>query len=396
MARNIEELSEDLFTDDFIRIFQPILFVLRALGLARVSIKYRYPTGTSKWYLLYSNVFWLLNALSAVYFFFHCGESFDSKYANSTLKFGVLNSGINGILVVFRNNLERNNKFGAMYVKLQKIERYLNMEDTKSINKQLRSQSTIVMVVAFFVTIFWIVLFKYLFMKSMCIPLIVNVVTSIGLQTEMAQIYFIIKFIVTRVYYINDILRQVTLLSIEPLTKPMDDGILFVVSNTLDQDGELPGELVSGMHCIFQALSDFTGLFQFSLFYFVCQILAWNLVTIHYLVTSMKEQGAADTDLLLCVMPVLVALQFIILTLCLKAQDLSTKLEESRKLCIDIISSPLINGKSREHAKRLILLVEGRRSVSIYNICTFGTRLPLHLLAITASYTVVLLQLALL
>ncbi|CAH1635297.1 unnamed protein product [Spodoptera littoralis] len=132
------------------------------------------------------------------------------------------------------------------------------------------------------------------------------------------------------------------------------------------------------------------------LFYFVCQILAWNLVSIHSLITSLKEQREADIDLMLYVMPLLFNKQFIMVTLCLKAQSLSTKLEESRKLCIDIVSSCLNDCKSREYAKQIILLVEGRRSLSIYNIFTLGTRLPLHLLAVTASYTIVLLQFALL
>lgn len=260
-VRNIEDLSGDMLNDDFIRIFQPIFFVLRVLGFLRVNIKYRYPTAPSTWYHLYSNVFWILNTFCVAYFLLRCENGFGSPYADSSLKLGVLMNGINGLLIVCRNNLRRGNKMGQMYVKLQKIERYLNMKNSKSLNKQLERQSTFTMVSACFFTILWIVLYKTVFMKNMCIPLMMVMATGVGLHTEMVEVYFIIQLIITRINDINEVLRQET----NELMNPIDDGKLFVLTNPCESPAnEVPGELVPAIHCIFEALADFTELFQFS------------------------------------------------------------------------------------------------------------------------------------
>ncbi|KAH9641915.1 hypothetical protein HF086_011665 [Spodoptera exigua] len=283
-----------------------------------------------------------------------------------------------------------------MYVKLQKIERHLNMKNTKSVNKNIVKFSWFIVLGGCFLAFMWIVLFNTVFMRRTCLPLVMLISTGIGLLTEIAEVYFVIHLVISRVNYLNHVLRQEMLDVNDPRKKGNEGSVYFVMKSYDNQNSSLTSEVVTATYSILDALSDFTELFQFSLFYFVCQILAWNLVSIHSLITSLKEQRAVDYDLMLYVMPLLFNKQFIMLTLCLKAQSLSTKLEESRKLCIDIVSSCFNDCKSRDYAKQIILLVEGRRSLSIYNIFTLGTRLPLHLLAVTASYTIVLLQFALL
>lgn len=44
----------------------------------------------------------------------------------------------------------------------------------------------------------------------------------------------------------------------------------------------------------------------------------------------------------------------------------------------------------------MIMLLDGKREATVYDIFTLDAQLPLHLFAITASYTIVLLQLAVL
>lgn len=277
-VRNMEDLSADILNDDFIRIFKPIFFVLRILGLLRVNIKHRYPTAPSTWYHVYSNTFWILNTFCVAYFLLRCENGFGSPYANSSLKLGALMNGINGVLLVFRNNIRRGNKIGQMYVKLQKMERYLNMKNSKSLNKQLERQSTFTIVSACFFSILWIILYKLLLMNSMCIPLMVIMITGVGLHTEMIEIYFIIKLITTRVNYINDVLRQDTPGTIEPI----NDGKLFYVMNSSENPvNEVPSELVSAIHCVFEALADFTELFQLSVsIYNLLRVLLFKFISI--------------------------------------------------------------------------------------------------------------------
>ena len=317
-VRNIEHLSADMLNDDFIRIFQPVFFALRFLGFLRVNIKYRFPTAPSTWYHFYSNIFWIFNTFCVVYFFLRCESGFGSPYADSCLKLGAIMNGINGVLLVFRNNLQRGNKVGQMYVKLQKIERYLNMKNSTSLNKQLERQSTLTIVSACSLTILCLILYKIFLIKNMCIPLMVIMTTGAGLHIEMVEVYLIIQLIATRVNYINEVLRRDTSRGKDPIDKSTNDGNLFYVINPSENpEDEVPSELVSAMHCVFEVLADFTELFQLSviliylqfftsffltiithmnilfhsqLFYFVCQILVYNLVAIHYLVSSLKEQ----------------------------------------------------------------------------------------------------------
>lgn len=264
-VRNIEDFSADILNEDFIRIFQPIFIMLRILGFLRVNIKYKYPSAPSIWYLLYSNIFWILNTVCIAYVFLRCESGYGSPYADSAFKLGVLMNGINGVLIVFRNTIHRGNKIGQMYVKLQRIERLLNMKNSKSLNKELEKQSTFTIMSGSFFTILWIVLCKTLIMKNMCIPLIIITITGVGLHFEMVESYFIIQLIITRVNYINDILRQETTCNNKPMKKPINSGNLFLLMKLFDHPvKEIPAQLVSAVHCIFEALADFTELHQLS------------------------------------------------------------------------------------------------------------------------------------
>lgn len=319
-GNNIEALSADMLNDDFVRIFQPIFIVLRVLGLLRINIKYRYPTAPPALYHLYSNAFWILNTVCVIYYLMYCEKGFDSSYADSTLKFGVIMNGINGILIVCRNNIYRGNKISQMYVKLQKIERYLNMTNTESLNKQLTRRVIVVILCVCVLTTLRIIFFNVVFMKNTCLALIVTLSTGVGLHMELTQVYFIIYLLTIRVNNINNVLQQSDPTSIKPFRKSVSDGKLFIIMNTSENADENPlGKVVSSMQCILEALSDLTELFQFSvrynqstlvsfkfLFYscrtqitamfyeqifcFICQIFAWNLVSIKNLATTMKEQ----------------------------------------------------------------------------------------------------------
>ncbi|XP_045533995.1 uncharacterized protein LOC123721025 [Papilio machaon] len=51
---------------------------------------------------------------------------------------------------------------------------------------------------------------------------------------------------------------------------------------------------------------------------------------------------------------------------------------------------------TRNNIKRILLLLEVKKKISIYDIYNLDSQLPLNLVAITATYTIVLLQFALL
>ncbi|XP_075972492.1 uncharacterized protein LOC142974211 [Anticarsia gemmatalis] len=193
-----------------------------------------------------------------------------------------------------------------------------------------------------------------------------------------------------RVDYINNLLRPRAAVFEKSPLKTVDNLKISSLANYGEICNDIPSfEVVCGVHCILDVMLDFTKLFQFPIFSFTCQMLAWNLIAIQNLVISMKEQTTVDISLIMCVTPILMFMMVIMLAMCYKAQTLSTKMEKTRKLCIDLMSIHN-EGKPRKQAKQIILMVEGRSSVSIYNIFTLGTRLPLHLLAITASYTIAL------
>nr|XP_034825414.1 uncharacterized protein LOC117983063 isoform X2 [Maniola hyperantus] len=90
----------------------------------------------------------------------------------------------------------------------------------------------------------------------------------------------------------------------------------------------------------------------------------------------------------------LIMTMVIFFALCKAADMLTNKLEKSKKYCVGIRHS-FDESISRRNAKRMLLLLDTKYELSIYDIYTLGTGVQVKLLAIIATYTIVLLQFAL-
>lgn len=261
---NIESLSGDMLSDDFIRIFQPVFLILRVMGLLRVNIMFRYPTAPTILYQLYSIAFWLFNMACVAYYLLNCENVFESQYAKSTLKIGVIMNAINGTLLTFRNNSYKSNKMGQMFVKLQKIERCLKMKNSTSSNKQFSNQTSLLVWISGALSIFWLLILNGLFMQRTCAALLVTLFMGVAIHIEVAQGTFIIRLITVRVNYINNLLHEKSIATKKSLQNSLSERKLFYLNSAgMTENGTL-GDLVPAMHCILDTLADFTELFQFS------------------------------------------------------------------------------------------------------------------------------------
>ncbi|KAJ2950491.1 hypothetical protein O0L34_g8735 [Tuta absoluta] len=85
------------------------------------------------------------------------------------------------------------------------------------------------------------------------------------------------------------------------------------------------------------------------------------------------------------------------ITLCFLSSAITSKLEKTRTLCNNVLQHYSVTaGKSRANVKKMIILLDAKRNMSIFGVFTLSSGLPLSLLAIVASYTIVLFQFALL
>ncbi|XP_062527940.1 uncharacterized protein LOC134200035 [Bombyx mori] len=100
-------------------------------------------------------------------------------------------------------------------------------------------------------------------------------------------------------------------------------------------------------------------------------------------------------DSMLCMLPALLLMLTIFFSLCVIAEALTSKLDITKKLCAMGMHS-FTDDISRRNSKQIVLLLKAKRPLSVFKIYTLGTRLPIHLLGVTASYTIVLLQFAVL
>nr|XP_026491687.1 uncharacterized protein LOC113397514 [Vanessa tameamea] len=122
--------------------------------------------------------------------------------------------------------------------------------------------------------------------------------------------------------------------------------------------------LVLGTHDILTVMADFTDLFQMKMItnsesYFVVIQLSFDYTLIYFL-------------------------------LCIFTELITSKLEKSRKLCRDIVHSS--EGEIKRNAKRMLLLLDVKNDISLYDIYTLNARLLVRTLGVVTTYTVIILQ----
>lgn len=261
---NIEKVCANVLNDDFIKIFKPTFLMQRILGLLRVNVEYRYATSPTLAYNIYSIALWFVNTICLIDYILNnsCENSFDSKYIDSALKLGSILNGVNGLLLICRNNMHRRDDICQFYIKMQKIERYLHIRDTKSKNHSLYTFTVVILsTVCILQTIFFSI-FNVFFLKKMCPASLIILFTSMSTFVELIQIYVIIQFITIRLEYINSSLRQTT----PDLNMPyVDHRKVFSLLTISESTNDIPSfEVVRGFYCILDSLSDFRKHYQFS------------------------------------------------------------------------------------------------------------------------------------
>ncbi|CAK1578538.1 unnamed protein product [Parnassius mnemosyne] len=363
VKNNLDELSAHILDKDFVKIFQPVHLIQYVLGSLYVKIQYGFATKSSSRYNVFSFFVWIIHILSLTIFVTYCEATSDSMLTDFYLKlYHILNGSI--IVIITIKNFCKGNLNSELYVKLQKIDRDINMKDARKSNKRMFIFSTIVVVISVVFTIIWaIVLNKYI-MEGFCPVAFMVQLPVLSNYMDIILIAYKMYFMVIRFEYINSMLKEKlhsstgdTQCTIKP----------FVVNDgNSDHDDKLWNRLVLTAHDT---------------------ITVWKeLFSIHQITIPINIYSVAS------VVPLIMSLFFIVL-LCVMAELLNAKMENSRKLCANILC--FSTRTSRHNIKRLLLLLEIERKISIYDIYILDAQLPFNLFAITATYTIVLLQFAL-
>ncbi|XP_046978690.1 uncharacterized protein LOC124544262 [Vanessa cardui] len=76
--------------------------------------------------------------------------------------------------------------------------------------------------------------------------------------------------------------------------------------------------------------------------------------------------------------------------LCIFTELITSKLDKSKKLCLDIVHSS--EGAIKRNAKRMLLLLDVKNDISLYDIYTLNARLLVRTLGVVTTYTIIILQ----
>ncbi|CAG5056081.1 unnamed protein product [Parnassius apollo] len=196
---------------------------------------------------------------------------------------------------------------------------------------------------------------------------------------------------VIRFEYINSMLKEKLRSSTcdtQGTVKP------FVVNNgNTDHDDKLWNRLIITAHATITLWKELFSIHQITIFGLTCKFIILDLILVQSVITTIQNQIPINILSVTIVAPLILSLFFIVL-LCAMVELLNKKMENSKKLCANILC--FSTGASRHNVKRLLLLLEIERKIYIYDIYVLDAQLPFNLFAITATYTIVLLQFALL
>ncbi|XP_068628068.1 uncharacterized protein [Battus philenor] len=390
MKKSLDKLSEDILDEDFVNIFRPMHFIQYIIGALQVKIQYGYITTSSYGYNVFSIFIWLTNILSMFVFVAHCESSANSMLTDFYLKLSHVLNGLILLIISIRSS-NKGNLNSEIYVKLQKIDRDLNMKNIMKINKKAYIFSTTFVSVTVLLGVIWSIILNLYIVEDFCPVAFIVQLPVLGTYMDMSLIFFKLYFIVIRCNHINTVLKET--LRKRSSGFENDKGPLFVSIENNDVDNKLWSCLIITMEDIITVLEDLINIYQFTIFSITCEFMLLNMVLVQSVITTLKQQIPINIYSITSIVPVITFLFFILL-LCIIAEILKSKMEDSRKLCTTILYQS--KGPTRDNAKRLLLILNVNNKISIYGIFGLGIQLPFNLFAITATYTIVLLQFALL
>nr|WCC57912.1 gustatory receptor 42 [Papilio memnon] len=389
---SVDNLIMDILDDDFVQIFKPIHIMQYLLGTLQVKIKYGFVTTTSYGYDVFSIFVWLIHIISMFVFIVYCESSTDSILTDFYLKLGHI---LNGLIIamVTIKNFYNGNSSSQLYVKLQKIDRDLGMKNSIKLNKRVSVLSKVFVGMFFIcsvVCVVWsIVLYLYVMnMKVSCAVVFIVELPILGNYMDMILIFFQMYFIVLRFECVVTILKEKINTHV-CVAKKIET---FFVSKELCTDEKMWSRLTLSLRDFINALDDLINVHQFTIFGLTCEFIILDIILIQSIITTIKQQMSINIYSLINIIPVVTLLLFILL-LSVMVEIIKSKISNSRKLCTNILRFSI--DAARNDIKQILLLLEVKE-ISIYDIYSLDGQLPLNLVAITATYTIVLLQFALL
>ncbi|XP_053600180.1 uncharacterized protein LOC128669396 [Plodia interpunctella] len=389
--RKADNLFRDMLDDDFIQVFHLNHIVQRCLGFGRVNMKYNFVTEVSTMSRLYASAIIFLHSLSIVNVVINCETSLTTKFTNESLKLCLIFNGSITSIVIWRNNFSKGNANSMLYVKLQKLDRHLNMGDRRTSNRKITLFSFITTILSVILGLVWILVLNLVSMKQFCPTTFFAIFPTFGIYAEMYLCIHIMLFLMKRVDFVNRWLQ--VLIQKKPKMPCNTSNSWFTSDFHVDDRQRI--DIILAMHYILDVVSDLVKLFQFQIIGFIAMFILWDFVTMWIFVNSIKEQTSIDVVTIITNVPITIAMPTVIVVACLVGGALTNKLEKSRKLCINITS--YCEDKTRASAKQILsLMTENKLDISIYDIFNLNSRLPLELFVITANYAIVFLQFAML
>ncbi|XP_034825413.1 uncharacterized protein [Maniola hyperantus] len=364
MDLQLGKLSSDIIDEDFSRVFRGFHLLQGLIGRLSVQIKYGFATSPSQWCFFYSIAILTTCILLLIGFTVECESASGSILTDDYFKIGhILNMCL--VLKTFVRDIKGNSS-AEFYVKLNKIDQDLNFKDGKQCNKKLAKFVKYFSIGLLTYGVTWAILFNIYCMKRFCPFALIVLLPEVASSLDIVILTFTIYYISIRVNYINETLETIK-------TKTRNEikscERLLLDKNSCASDAILWNHLLMGMRSILTVMADFLDLHQYQ-----CP---------H---DNIKAAVVISASLIMTMV--------IFFALCKAADMLTNKLEKSKKYCVGIRHS-FDESISRRNAKRMLLLLDTKYELSIYDIYTLGTGVQVKLLAIIATYTIVLLQFAL-
>lgn len=263
MASRLEKLTADILDDDFVDIFRPIQYVHILFGCLRVQMKDGFATSPSKLIALYTTTVWLAHVFIQYHHYTQCRFA-DGTFFNEThFKFAYID--INGMempLVIYEKFFTDEKRNCDLYVKLQKIDRLLNMDDRKKKNVYLAKN--IVYIIWFCLTLATVItiIFNINFFQYFCFPGLVVTWGPLISYFNGILIMVILYYISVRVDFVTKKLEDINRINCENNLKNNypQNGRLLESSNSFD-DITWNG-LLKSVHYIVSVISDFIYLYE--------------------------------------------------------------------------------------------------------------------------------------
>nr|WCC57853.1 gustatory receptor 42 [Papilio machaon] len=391
MAKDsVDKLSMDILDDDFVQIFKPIHMMQYLLGTMQVKIKYGFVTTTSYGYDVFCIVVWLIHIMSLFTFIVYCESSTDSILTDFYLKLGHT---LNGLIIatVTIKNFCNGNSSSQLYVKLQKIDRELCIKNLIKLNKRTSVISTVFVGMFVICSVLWSILLYFYVMNSKvsCAVVFIVELPILSNYMDIILIFFQMYFIVIRFGCVVTILEE----NFHKHICASKNTETFFVLNETYSDEKMWNRLTVTLRNVINVLDDLIAVHQFTIFGLTCEFIVLDIILIQSVITTFKQQMSINIYSIINIVPVVTLLLFILL-LSIMVELIKSHIRNSRKLCTNILR--FSNDATRNNIKRILLLLEVKKKISIYDIYNLDSQLPLNLVAITATYTIVLLQFALL